>query len=193
MSNVFITSDLHFKHKKICEYTNRWKDTTQELHDDWLVDLWNSQVSKNDIVIQTGDFVFNCRKLDVWQSVVNKLNGKIIHIAGNHDSHDVLKASGHEWYDLKSKSFSINGVKQQFVFCHYAMKVWQNSHHGSIHCYGHSHGSMRDDGGRSIDVGLDSAYNILGEHRFFTLNDVVDYMKDRKPVNYDHHDERTQQ
>lgn len=191
MSKIWVTSDLHFNHKVVCEYTDRKLVTTAEEHSEWLIDLWNSQVSKNDVVIECGDFVFNCRKLDVWQSVVNKLNGKIIHIAGNHDSHDVLKASGHEWYDLKTKTFSVNGVKQQFVFCHYSMRVWQNSHHGSIHCFGHSHGNLKEQNGKSLDVGLDSSYNIFGEHKFFTLEEIVELMSQQSVALHDHHTEKT--
>lgn len=187
MSKVWLTSDLHFHHRKIVEYTNRGIETTQELHDQWLVDLWNSQVNKQDTVIQCGDFVFNCRNLDQWQSVVSKLNGRIIHIAGNHDSHEVLRKSGHEWYDLKTKTFEVNGVKRQFVFCHYAMRVWQNSHHGSIHCFGHSHGGMKEQHGKSLDVGLDSSYNYFGKHKFFTLEEIIE-IADQKDVEIvDHH------
>lgn len=191
MSKTWLTSDLHFRHQRIVEYTNRGVDTTQEHHDEWLIDLWNRQVGKQDIVYQLGDFVFNCRKLDVWQSVVDKLNGKIVHICGNHDSHEVLKASGHEWYDLKTKSLVVGGKKQQFVFCHYAMRVWQNSNHGSIHCFGHSHGSMREQYGKSIDVGIDSAYNIFGEHKFFTPEGVVELVGNREIAYPDHHGQHT--
>lgn len=133
MSKIWFTSDLHFKHRKIVEYTKRGKDTTQEQHDEWLIDLWNSQVSKHDIVYELGDFVFNCRDAKVWQSVVSKLNGRIIHVKGNHDSSDVLKKSGHEWYDLKR----IKIGKQHIVLCHYAMRVWDMYHHGSWQLYGH--------------------------------------------------------
>lgn len=193
MSKIWVTSDLHFQHKRVVEYTNRGVFTSQENHDSDLVDLWNSQVGKHDTVVQLGDFVFNCRKLEVWQSVVDRLNGKIIHIAGNHDSHDVLKKSGHEWYDLKAKTFTIEGKKQQFIFCHYPLKVWMNSHHGSIHCFGHSHGSMKEQNGKSIDCGLDSAYNIFGVHKFFTLEDIMQIMSEKEVVFHDHHNDRTKQ
>lgn len=55
MSKVWLTSDLHFQHRRIVEYTNRGVDTTQEDHDRWLIDLWNSQVNKNDTVYSLGD------------------------------------------------------------------------------------------------------------------------------------------
>lgn len=187
MSKVWVTSDIHFSHKKIVEYTNRGVFTTQERHDEDVIALWNSQVGRNDTVIQCGDFVFNCRDLDKWCSYTDRLNGRIIHIAGNHDSHELLRKSGREWYDLKTKTFNVNGEKQQFVFCHYAMRVWQNSHHGSIHCFGHSHGGMVGQNGKSIDVGLDSSYNYFGEHRLFSLEDVVEIVKDIPIAVHDHH------
>ena len=188
MSKVLFTSDLHIGHRKIVEYTNRGVDTTQEDHDKWVVDLWNSQVSKHDIVYQLGDFVFNCRDLKVWQSAVSKLNGRIIHIKGNHDSSDVLKKSGHEWYDLKRVKIG----KQHIVMCHFALRVWDMYHHGAWQIYGHSHGSL-DGIGKQVDVGLDSAYNILGEHRFFTMDDLRQIMSEREIVFHDNHTERTKQ
>lgn len=153
MSKVFFTSDLHFGHKKIVEYTNRSVFTTQENHDKDVIALWNSQVGKNDIVYQLGDFVFNCRDIEVWQSVVSKLNGRIIHIKGNHDSSDVLKKSGHEWYDLKR----VKVGKQHIVLCHFALRVWDMYHHGSWHLYGHC---------------LDDATEVLTEHGWKHRKDV---------------------
>ena len=31
---------------------------------------------------------------------------------------------------------------QLVVLCHYAMRVWDRSHYGSWHLYGHSHGNL---------------------------------------------------
>jgi calcineurin-like phosphoesterase family protein len=48
---------------------------------------------------------------------------------------------------------SING---QYIWCsHYAHRVWNLSHHGSWHIYGHSHGSLPPIG-LSWDVGVDN-------------------------------------
>ena len=39
---------------------------------------------------------------------------------------------------------------------HYAMRVWDRSHHGSWHLYGHSHGSLPPLVGKfSFDAGVD--------------------------------------
>ncbi len=37
---------------------------------------------------------------------------------------------------------SVHG--QPIVICHYAMRVWNRSHHGAWHLYGHSHGNLPD-------------------------------------------------
>ena len=188
MSKVFFTSDLHIGHKKIVEYTNRGLVTTQEDHDKWVTDLWNKQVGKNDVVYSLGDFVFNCRKLDKFKEVTSKLNGQKILIRGNHCDRDVYNKSGYQWYDLKG--FHIEG--QYIVMCHYAMRVWDKYHHGSWQLYGHSHGSLAGIG-KQIDVGLDSAYNILGEHRFFTMDDLRQIMAEREVVFNDNHTNRTRE
>ena len=50
MMTKFYTSDLHFFHRNIVKFTNRGEVTTQENHDEWLVNLWNSQVKAGDLV-----------------------------------------------------------------------------------------------------------------------------------------------
>jgi uncharacterized protein len=43
------------------------------------------------------------------------------------------------------------------VICHYAMRVWNRSHHGAWHRYGHSHGNLPDTPtSLSMDVGVDT-------------------------------------
>ena len=40
-------------------------------------------------------------------------------------------------------------AEQDIVLCHYAMRVWQKSHYGAWMLYGHSHGTLPDNPGRS--------------------------------------------
>jgi len=58
----------------------------------------------------------------------------------------------------KEMRFKRNGHTYHFVLSHYAMRVWNKSHHGSIMLYGHSHGTLDADGkyGNTCDVGLDT-------------------------------------
>jgi len=191
MSKFLFTSDLHFYHRKIVEYTNRSVATTQEDHDEWLIDLWNSQVNPADIVYQLGDFCFNKRKAEDIQRITSRLNGRIISILGNHCRREAMEAAGMECYEQKLKSFRIGERKQQIMFNHFAMEIWENKQHGAWHLFGHSHGSFQPAEGKRIDVGLDNAYKILGEHKFFTLDDLELYMEHRPLIHLDHHNERT--
>lgn len=99
------TSDLHHLHKRIVEITSRSVDTTQELHDDWLAELWNSQVQKQDEVFHIGDLSFASKYEDI-AAFVKKLNGNIHLIKGNHDQEkhlNKLKEDGliNNWWDYK--------------------------------------------------------------------------------------------
>jgi len=41
--------------------------------------------------------------------------------------------------------------------------------------------------GRSIDVGIDNAYNVFGEHRFFTMDDLRELIGSKDVILHDHH------
>lgn len=60
----YFVSDTHWHHKKIVEITNRGVETTQEEHTDWLINLWNKQVTNSDQVYLLGDVSF-ATKLDI--------------------------------------------------------------------------------------------------------------------------------
>ena len=191
---TWYTSDLHFCHRNIVQYTKRSEVVTQEDHDEWLIDLWNSQVKPGDTVWHMGDFAFNKRKVEQFTAITDRLNGNKKFIRGNHDDKDVLKKSGFEWYDLKGGSITIGEkIREHVVMCHYPMAIWDKQHHGSFMLHGHSHGSYNPANGKILDVGLDSAYNILGEHRFFTDEDILNYMATRDVQILDHHNDRTKQ
>ena len=64
MTKLFC-SDLHVSHKNICKFTDRKLVTTQEGHDQWIVDLWNKQVTDSDLVYILGDVSFG--KFDYTQ------------------------------------------------------------------------------------------------------------------------------
>lgn len=52
---------------------------------------------------------------------------------------------------------------------------------------GNSHGSLVTED-RSMDVGIDAAYNVFGEHRFFTLEEVHDILSKKPIISGDYHD-----
>jgi calcineurin-like phosphoesterase family protein len=86
MPNVFLTSDTHFGHVNICNFTNydgspvRPWDSVEEM-DEEMVKRWNETVGPKDKVYHLGDVVINRKSLQI----LDRLNGDKVLIKGNHD------------------------------------------------------------------------------------------------------------
>lgn len=155
--NTWFTADTHFGHKNIIKYTNRPFSSVAEM-DETLIKNWNARVAPEDEVYHLGDFALNspaqCR------AIIQRLNGRIHLIRGNHEAAADACADAFVWvkdyHELLMDDADGHRGKQPVVLLHYAMRVWNASHHGSFHLYGHSHGTLPDDPtARSIDVGVD--------------------------------------
>lgn len=148
--NIFFTSDTHFGHANIIRYCNRpFKDVTEM--NETIISNWNNKVKANDIVYHLGDFCFGSSHDAV--NIINRLNGSIHLIKGNHE-----KAA----LNIKNRFASIRDVdtfkidKYEIFMSHYAHRVWNKSHRGTWHLYGHSHGTLPDDPrSLSFDIGVD--------------------------------------
>lgn len=79
---TYIISDTHFNHTNIIKYCNRPFNDIREMNNT-IIDNWNMIVKKDDIVYHLGDF-FLGSKFDL-KKIVDKLNGTIYLIRGNHD------------------------------------------------------------------------------------------------------------
>lgn len=183
----WFTSDIHWYHRNIVSYTNRSVDTTQEEHDEWLVNLWNSQVKHGHILYHLGDFSFHKNPKKTLE-IIDRLNGQIVMIKGNHDHSDAFKEYAKHPKVIEAvhyKEMKVAGVNA--CLFHFPIAVWNRQHHGAWHLHGHSHGNYTPLNGKVLDVGLDSAYNVLGEHRFFTEEDIAQYMETRPLAVLDHH------
>ena len=157
---IYFTADTHFRHKNIIKYCSRPFNTVQEMDRD-LIANWNATVNGDDTVYHLGDFTF--WDLSVFQHYTHQLNGCLHIIPGSHDwnwmrewrlSHVVVSKSGYD-VTLEKPICELMNLDCGFVLCHYAMRTWNKSHYGSIHLYGHSHGTLPPLG-RSMDVGVDA-------------------------------------
>jgi calcineurin-like phosphoesterase family protein len=157
MKDVWFTSDTHFGHSNIVKYSARpfLNDAGEidiEAHDHQLVHNWNNLVKPKDDVFFLGDFCY--RNKEGAEHIREKLNGTIYFIEGNHDSSAFQIRNSFAWYK-NLHAVKVNG--QEIVLCHYAMRVWNKSHHGVWHLYGHSHNSLPDiSTSLSFDVGVDA-------------------------------------
>jgi len=182
---MFATSDLHFYHHNIIKFqsnrSSRWTNVDEMNHG--LIKLWNDKVGMYDSVIIVGDFSFG--NPEQTKYIFDSLNGRKFLVMGNHDSKEKIKLCEFE-ATVDVAEFKYGG--KTFFCSHYSHKVWNKSHHGTYHLYGHSHGSMPDDlESLSFDVGVDCHPNMEP----FSFDEIVAKMKTKtyKPV--DHHNRYT--
>lgn len=147
MSDIWFTSDTHFGHARIIELAPRPFSSVDEM-DEIMIENWNKLVKPQDFIYHLGDFAFADHT-----PYLDRLNGKKTLILGNHDhSNRVKKAKG--WDEIVTLKEMYLPCSTFVVLCHYSMRVWNRSHHGTIHLYGHSHGTLPGDS-QSCDVGVD--------------------------------------
>jgi calcineurin-like phosphoesterase family protein len=148
MSNIFFTADLHLGHKNIIEYCNRPFENIEEMNNQ-IIFNWNKTISNNDEVYVLGDFCLTNNKIQA-QYWFDSLKGKKHLILGNHDkmSREIKGWESISYY----KELEIDD--KEIILSHYAFRVWNKSHYGSYHLYGHSHGTLLGIG-KSMDVGAD--------------------------------------
>ena len=148
---TFFTSDMHFGHTNILKYDNRPFTDIRE-HDETLIKNWNEVAHKDDTIYFLGDF--SLTRNEISEIIMKHLNGRKFFIKGNHDTKGTISLyQKYGTYLGQLDEITIN--KQHIVLCHYKMCVWNRSHYGSWHLFGHSHGGIPDDqNSLSLDVGI---------------------------------------
>lgn len=149
MNETFFTSDTHFQHPNIRIYAKRPYDTVEEMDED-LIRLWNETVSPGDTVWHLGDFALGNQ--DRIPNLLARLNGTVHLCWGNHDKRKLIEGKG--WFASTQDVAEVLIGKDLIFLSHYGHRVWNRSHHGAFHFYGHSHGGLEPIA-RSIDVGVD--------------------------------------
>jgi len=145
---IFFTSDTHFGHKKIIEYCNRPFADVHEMNEE-LIKRWNEKVGPDDIVYHLGDFAFMPKSRIV--EIIERLNGKIVLIMGNHDAKGIRKLF-HGWHKELLLSLEVNGMTELFL-SHYPI-----DHECGLVLCGHVHNAWKVgsfSGNPVINVGVD--------------------------------------
>lgn len=184
----------HFNHKNIVRGTTSWEKGESKSHDNKLRDFntleehnktliknINDLVSHDDVLYHLGDWSFG--GFDSIKKFRDQLNCREIHlIYGNHDHHIERNKD-----NIQSLFASTQHVLQtkHFFLSHYGHRVWSKSHKGSMHLYGHSHGSLPGLG-RSMDVGVDT--NNL---RPYCIEELIDKLSKIDVLIVDHHNSKT--
>lgn len=135
---VFIISDTHFFHNKIGQYCDR-----PENWQDLIIERWNQVVREGDTILHLGDLTFGNK--GQTKDLIDKLNGKIYMVKGNHDR----RSRG--WFDdvgvtLLKKGFVVDCPYRniKLLFTHRPVKILPCN---VVNIHGHQHNKsyhMRD-------------------------------------------------
>ena len=160
---VFFTSDTHFNHTNIIQYCQRPFKSTDEMNEA-MIDNWNSVVGEDDTVFHLGDFCLG--GAEEWNKILNRLNGRIYLILGNHDLKNIRQGFI-ERFEHVAMTMRIEIGKKKIYLSHYPYLCFEGGYKDDVwQLFGHVHTRPSNtgiDAGRlqylyptQLDVGVDN-------------------------------------
>ncbi len=158
---------------------------------DTIVQRWNGVVKDSDIVYVLGDTCFSASS---FIDMVERLNGNIHIIRGNHDDNAISKVKKN--YTIKNIIYhrdilEVKDSGHNVILSHYPIHEWHKWFRDAIHLYGHVHGNKigikskksRSFRPRAYDVGSD-----LWDFTPVTLEQILESEKDLSCTDCMHYD-----
>lgn len=181
--NYYI-SDLHLGHENAMKKFDHRPFESIEQQDEIIIKNINNVVMPQDNIYFLGDVSWY--KPDKTAELIKQINCKNrFLIVGNHDrfiKDSTCRKLFQGVYDLKR----IDDNGRIVILCHYPLAVWDQSHRGSYHLYGHVHRNKKEDYSDNHTilkhVELKNAYNVgcmLDYMNYIprTLNEILEANK----------------
>lgn len=175
-SNLFFTSDTHFGHKNIIDFCKRPFFNVEEMNET-LIENWNSIIPEDGEIFVLGDFAFGNHAF--WEYIINRLNGKIHLIIGNHDRR-ALSNHCDKLFESINFQLQLNINNKIIDLNHYPFLCYAGSYRGensSYNLFAHVHTSNK----LEYNTGLD--FERLS-NLFPTQYDVGVDFNNYKPISY---------
>ena len=137
--HLFFTSDTHFGHENIIKFCNRPFANAKEMNET-LINNWNRVVGPDDTIFHLGDFAFGGSYL--WNNMLDRLNGHIHLIIGNHDRKNLRQGYVQKFDGIYPQlQLSIDG--RSVYLNHYPFLCYGGSYRGDKNAvwqlFGHVH------------------------------------------------------
>lgn len=159
---VFFTSDTHFNHANIIGFCNRPFKNIEEMNEAMIAN-WNKVVGVDDFVFHLGDFCLGGSA--EWNKILDRLNGKIILIMGNHDIKNIRQGFMYR-FEKVLMQMHIEVGKQKIYLNHCPFLCYGGAYKDTWQLFGHVHTSKQNTGldasrlsmlfPRQYDVGVDN-------------------------------------
>lgn len=172
---LFFTSDPHYGHENILKYCHRPFSSIEE-HDEELIRLWNETVPEDGIVFILGDIGF-CSETYL-KTILNRLNGKIYWIIGNHDWRRITPGIMNR-FECITQQMVITVDNKLVYLNHFPFLCYPNSdRHPVYQFFGHVHSGPLSGSSdisrlvhlnkRQYDVGVDN-----NEYKPISFQDIM--------------------
>lgn len=180
MGKIFASSDLHFGHDREFLWGPRGFRSSIE-HDEAIIANWNSVVEPEDIVYVLGDLMLGDN--EHGKACVERLNGHIKLIRGNHDSDkrwNEIYPTISNVVELVGWSTVIHYRKYHFYLSHFPTLTGnlekESLHQMTLGLFGHTHSKDKfyEDRPYMYNVALDANHNTP-----VLLDDIIDRMKEK--------------
>lgn len=139
---VFFTSDTHFNHTNIIKFCNRPFKNVDEM-DETLISNWNRVIGTSDCVFHLGDFCLGGSA--EWTKVLDRLNGKIYLILGNHDLKNLKQGFIHR-FEKVVMQMHIQVGNQKIYLNHCPFLCYGGAYGNTWQLFGHVHTSKHNTG-----------------------------------------------
>lgn len=135
MGKLFFTSDTHFGHARVIDFSSRPFKDIEEMNET-LIKNWNEVVKPNDTIFHLGDFALGGSK--IWKETLERLNGKKYLIMGNHDFKN-FRNSYREYFEevVLAKYYTYKDKAMYLSHCPYL--CYGGDERGVWNLYGHVH------------------------------------------------------
>ena len=177
-SRVYFTSDTHFNHTNIISYCQRPFKNVDEMNER-IIANWNEVVSEDDIIFHLGDFCLGGAA--EWTRLLDRLNGKIYLIMGNHDRKNIRQGFK-DRFEHVAMQMHIEVGKQRIYLNHYPFLCFEGGYKDVWQLFGHVHTRKNNtgiDAGRlqylyptQYDVGVDN--NNFAPVSFVQVKRIID-------------------
>lgn len=160
---LFFTSDTHFNHTNILRYCNRPFKTVGQMNET-IITNWNNVVGPDDVIFHLGDFCLG--GAEEWNKTLDRLNGRIYLILGNHDLKNIRQGLINRFENV-AMSMCIQVGKKKIYLNHFPYLCFDGGYDNDVwQLFGHVHTRPSNtgiDAGRlqylfptQLDVGVDN-------------------------------------
>ena len=168
---IYYIADCHFYHSALNERMDKRGFPDVEAMNEYMIEKWNSKVTNSDTVVILGDLSLG--NVDQTNELINRLNGKLCLIVGNHDKYVNKPGFDKDRFLWIDNYREITDSQKKVICSHYPIPFYEGQyrkrHNGdpkTYMLYGHVHETRDEDLMKKvISLIQDTAYYPIGSDK----------------------------